>query len=130
MSSRNQGKNMIPWDNKWIVSLLLTLVLVLISPVGVFGQEQFSKPPRERQLEAFLADDTVAAFEILVENPDFLNERTVQVKIYRSQRSKDPAILAAAYRLCFQVPDLAGMAPMIERRCNALLLLRIRLPGG
>ena len=102
--------------------LSLGLVVMLISEVGLFGQEQFPKPDRDQQLEAFLADETVAAFEILAENPDFLNERTVQVKVYRSQRSKNPEMLAAAYRLCFQVPDLAGMAPMIERRCNGAFI--------
>ena len=102
--------------------LPLAVGLMLISAVDLFGQEQFSKPDRDQQLEAFLKDDTVAAFEILAEHPDFLKERTVQVKVYRSQRSKDPEMFAAAYRLCFQVPDLAGMAPMIERRCNGAFI--------
>ena len=31
-------------------------------------------------------------------------------------------MLAAAYRLCFQVPDLEGTAPMIERRCNGAFI--------
>ena len=45
--------------------LSLGLVVMLISAVGLFGQEQFPKPDRDQQLEAFLADETVAAFEIL-----------------------------------------------------------------
>ena len=97
----------------------LAMGLMLVSAAS---QKPLSEPDRTQQLEAFLADETVAAFEILAENPDFLNQRNVQVKVYRSQRSKNSEMLAAAYRLCFQVPDLAGMAPMIERRCNGAFI--------
>ncbi len=93
---------------------------MLIS-TGLFSQEQSPKPDRDQKLEAFLTTDSVEAFGILDEHPDFLKERSVQVKVYRSQRSKDPEVVAAAYRLCFQVPDLEGMAPMIERRCKRSL---------
>ena len=96
--------------------------LTLISAGGLFSQEQPFQPDRQQQLEAFLTDDTAAAFDILTENPDFLQERSAQVKVYRSQRSRDPEVLAAAYRLCFQVPDLAAMAPMIDRRCNGAFI--------
>ena len=102
--------------------LALICALTLISAAGPFPQEQSSPPDREKRLEAFLTDDTTAAFEILARNPDFLKVRSVQVKVYRSQRSRDPEVLAAAYRLCFQAPDLAGMAPMIDRRCNGAFI--------
>ncbi len=99
--------------------LVLICTLTLISAAGAAPQEEASQAEREKQLEAFLADDTAGAFDILAGNPTLLSERSVQVKVYRSQRSRDPQVLAAAYRLCLQIPDLAATASMIDRRCNA-----------
>ncbi len=127
MRSGNQSKDTSAGDSQRIPAhprsriLPLALALVLIS-AGFSPQQQSQKPDRDLKIEAFLTTDTVEAFEILHENPDLLTERRVQIKVYRAQRSKDPQVLAAAYRLCLQVPGLAGMSPMIERRCNGAFI--------
>ena len=97
------------------------LVIVMLIGGGFYFQvpaENLSK----NDLETFLNLDGPEAFDILIHNPDLLKQRSAQVKVYRSQRSKDPTILAAALRLCFQVPRLEIIAPMVHKRCNGAFI--------
>ncbi len=103
------------------------LLGLLMFAVGASFQEpaepaEPAEKGSEHSREAFLSSKGAEAFEILARNPDLIEERSVQVKIYRSQRSKDPQVLAAAYRLCFQMTGLEATAPMIHRRCNGAFI--------
>lgn len=99
----------------------ILLVLLMITGSGAYFQEP-TEEVLKQDLEAFLSTKGVEAFDIVVRNPNLLKSRAAQVKVYRSQRSKAPEILAAAYRLCFEVPGLEATAPMIHRRCNGAFI--------
>ncbi len=99
----------------------ILLGLLMITGGGAYSQES-SEEGSKQDLEEFLSTKGVEAFDIVVRNPNLLKSRAAQVKVYRSQRSKNPGILAAAYRLCFEVPGLEATAPMIHRRCNGAFI--------
>ena len=111
---------------RWLkMKRLVCLVLLFIPPT--FGAPRPSageliggpgSQNAERVRAAFLAPEADReAFEALVSFPELLQERPLQIKLFRSLSSKKAEVFQAAVALCLSMPQATQFA-MIRRRFN------------
>ena len=107
----------------------ISLEMLAISWLGA-GSLPISAPVQEDPAEverSFLAQEAAAGeFLALASFPELLERRPVQMKVFRSLRSRDSEIFRAAVRLCLEAPRLESFA-MIRRRLT--LAFRSRESG-
>ncbi len=104
---------------------LICLVMLLLLPLAGAALPRASEPigetgsqNAERVRAAFLAPEAAGeAFEALASFPELLQERPLQIKLFRSLASKKVEIFQAAIALCLRVPQATQFA-MIRRRFN------------
>ena len=100
---------------------LLVLVLPLSGAALPFSGEflrEAGSQDAERVRAAFLAPEADSEdFEALASFPELLQERPLQIKLFRSLTSKKVEVFQAAVALCLRVPEATQFA-MIRRRFN------------
>ncbi len=104
-----------------LVSLVMLLILPMSGAALPCVGELIGGPGSqnaERVRAAFLAPEADGeAFEDLASFPELLQERPVQIKLFRSLSSKKAEVFQAAVALCLRVPEATQFA-MIRRRFN------------
>ncbi|MGH9341308.1 MAG: hypothetical protein ACRD1R_17345 [Acidobacteriota bacterium] len=103
---------------------LITLVCgviflsLLFSPAPAGGFAVALQSEADQARDAFLAADAAAAaFMALLDHPEALEDRRVQMKVFRSLSAREPEIAQAALALTLRASQL-GEAAMIKRRLD------------
>ena len=104
-----------------LVCLVMLLILPMSGAALLRVGELIGGPGSqnaERVRAAFLAPEADGeSFEALASFPELLQERPLQIKLFRSLASKEVEIFKAAIALCLRVPEAKKFA-MIRRRFN------------
>lgn len=101
---------------------LFTLLVLLLSGTALAASSEFlgkaSSQNADQIRAAFLAPQADGAdFKALASFPELLQERPLQIKLFRSLASKRIEVFQAAVALCLRVPE-ATQFTMIRRRLN------------
>ncbi len=103
-----------------LICLFALLALLLCGAVLAASREfpEAGSQSAERVRAAFLAPEAGReVFEALASFPELLQERPLQIKLFRSLSSKKAEVFQAAVALCLRVPEATQFA-MIRRRFN------------